>query len=65
MTTKETVLALLERLPDDCTLEDVQYHLYVTQAIASGLADSEAGRVIPHEQVEAELRRKWLVGSEK
>lgn len=65
MTTKETVLAVLERLPDDCTIEDVQYHLYVTQAIAAGLADSEAGRVVPHEHVAAELRRKWLTGSEK
>ncbi len=65
MTTKETVLAVLDRLPDDCTLEDVQYHLYVTQAIAAGLADSAAGRTIPHEQVEAEMRRKWLIGSEK
>ena len=65
MTTKQTVLAVLERLPDDCTIEDVQYHLYVTQAIAAGLADSEAGRVVPHELVEAELRRKWLMGSDK
>jgi predicted transcriptional regulator len=65
MTTKETVLAVLERLPEDCTLEDVQYHLYVVQAIAAGQTDSEAGRVVPHELVEAELRRKWLVGSEK
>lgn len=58
MTTKETVVAVLDRLPDDCTIEDVQYHLSVTQAIAAGLADSEAGRVVPHEHVEAELRRK-------
>lgn len=65
MTTKETVLAVLDRLPDDCTLDDVQYQLYVTQAIAAGLADAEAGRTIPHEQVEAELHRKWLAGSEK
>jgi predicted transcriptional regulator len=65
MTTKETVLAVLERLPDDCTIEDVQYHLYVTQAIAAGLADSEAGRVVPHELVDEELRRKWLIGSDK
>ena len=65
MTTKETVLAVLDRLPDDCTLDDVQYHLYVTQAIAAGLKDSNAGRVILHAQVEAEIRRKWLIGSEK
>jgi len=65
MTTKETVLAVLDRLPDDCTLEDVQYHLYVTQAIAAGVADSEAGRTVSHEEVEAEMRRRWLTGSEK
>jgi len=65
MTTKETVLAVLDRLPDNCTLEDVQYHLYITQAIAAGLADSEAGRTIPHAQVEAEMRRKWLIGSDR
>ena len=63
MTTKDTVRALLDRLPDDCSLDDVLYHLYVVQAIGRGLADSEAGRVIPHDQVAAALRRKWLLGS--
>ena len=28
---KEEVGALLSKLPDDCTLEDVQYHLYVIE----------------------------------
>lgn len=65
MTTKETVLAVLERLPEDCTLEDVQYQLYVTQALVAGEADSEAGRVVPHELVDAEMRRKWLIGSDR
>ncbi len=63
MTTKDTVRALLDRLPDDCSLDDVLYHLYVVQAVARGEADGKAGRTIPHEQVEAELRRKWLLGS--
>ena len=62
MTDKETVRALLDRLPDDCTLEDVQYHLYVVQAMARGEADEEAGRTIPQEQVDAALRGKWLLG---
>ena len=62
MTTKDTVRALLDRLPDDCSLEDVQYHLYVVQAVARCQADEAAGRTIPHEQVDAELRRKWLLG---
>jgi len=62
VTAKDTVRALLDRLPDDCSLDDVQYHLYVVQAVARGEADEEAGRTIPHEQVDAELRRKWLLG---
>lgn len=63
MTAKETVRALLDRLPEDCTLDDVQYHLYVMQAVRRGVEDGEAGRVVPHEQVAADLRRKWLLGS--
>lgn len=62
MTAKDTVRAPLDRLPDDCSLDEVQYHLYVVQAVARGEADEQAGRVIPHEQVAAELRRKWLLG---
>jgi hypothetical protein len=59
---KDTVRDLLNRLPDDVTLEDVLYHLYVLQAIDRGLADVEAGRTIPHEQVAEEMRRKWVLG---
>jgi predicted transcriptional regulator len=57
--TKNTVRELLERLPDDCTLDDVLYHLYVLHSIENGLDDVENGGTIPHEQVAEELRRKW------
>jgi predicted transcriptional regulator len=65
VTAKDAVRALLDRLPDDCSLDDVQYHLYVVQAVGRGLADGEAGRIIPHEQVTEDLRRKWQLGSAK
>ena len=65
MQTKETVRALLDRLPDDCSIDDVLYHLYVIQAIEQGQADSRAGRTMSHEEVADVLRRKWLVNSEK
>jgi predicted transcriptional regulator len=65
VTAKDTVRALLDRLPNDCSLDDVMYHLYVVQAIGRGLDDGAAGRVIPHEQVAADLRHKWLIGSER
>ena len=53
---------LLDRLPDDCSLEDVLYHLYVVQKVEAGLEDAAKGRTIPHDQVAEELRRKWQVG---
>ena len=64
MEAKETVRALLERLPDTCTLEDVLYHLYVIREVEQGVRELEEGRGVPHEQVEQELRRKWRLGAE-
>ena len=40
---QRTVQELLDRLPDDCSLDDVQYHLYVLQSIERGQADAKAG----------------------
>ena len=63
MRTKDRVREILERLPDDCTIEDVLYHLYVVQAVERGRADGNAGRVVPQEDVLEELRRRWSVGA--
>jgi hypothetical protein len=63
--TKDTVRAVLDRLPDDCSLEDVLYHLYVVQAVARGQADVKAGRTLSQQRVAEELRRKWLVAGEQ
>ena len=59
---KQAVRELLERLPDDCTLDDVLYHLYVVGAVERGRADVTAGRTISHQQVAEELRKKWQLG---
>ena len=56
---KETVKALLDRLPDDCSLDDVIYHLYVIQAVERGLEDVAQGRVIPHDEVAETLKSRW------
>lgn len=60
MNTKDTVRALLDRLPDDCTLDDVLYHLYVTQAVEQGLAAVADGRTLTHDDVVERLREKWV-----
>lgn len=56
---KEEVRRLLERLPDDASLEDIQYHIYVRQKILRGLEDIEAGRTLSEEEFEARMS-KWL-----
>lgn len=61
--TKEKVREVLDRLPDDCDMDDVLYQLYVVQQIDRGLADVEAGRTIPHDEVAEQFRRKWVLGA--
>ncbi len=39
-TVKEEGRRLVDRLPDDATWEDIQYEVYVRQAIEAGLKDS-------------------------
>ena len=59
MKAKEAVLKLVEHLPKDVTLEDIQYHLYVLQKIEAGEESLKRGPAIPHEAV---LRKvaEWL-----
>ena len=40
-TAKDEVRELLENLPDDASLEDIQYHLCVRQKIQRGLEAAE------------------------
>ncbi len=48
---REQVKQILEVLPEDASLEDIQYHIYVRQRIEQGLADGSGGRVVPHAEV--------------
>jgi predicted transcriptional regulator len=63
MRAKDAVRALLDRLPDNCSLEDVLNHVYVLQQVEEGLQSALEGRVIPHEQIIRELRLKYALGS--
>ena len=57
-TAKQEVEALLNKLPDDCSLEDIQYHLYVIEKVRHGL-DVADTQEITQDQVEHQLG-KWL-----
>jgi predicted transcriptional regulator len=57
-TAKQDVMELLQQLPDDSSLEEIQYHLYVRQKIQRGLQDTEQGKVLTQEEVEKRMK-KW------
>lgn len=56
---KEHIRELLDKLPDDVSYEDVQYHIYVQQAVQRGLDAVDRGEVISQEEVEKRMT-KWL-----
>ena len=58
-TAKEEVKALLDKLPDDCSLEDVQYHLYVVEKIHRGIDRAEKEGVLSQDEVERKFD-KWI-----
>ena len=57
---KEEVQALLNKLADDCSLEDIQYHLYVIEKVKSGLKAADSQGTISQQEVEQCLG-KWLI----
>ena len=59
MSGKQAVLKLLEQLPEEATLEEIQYHLYVLQKIRAGQDAIDTRHVIPHDEVMRELAG-WL-----
>ncbi len=57
---KQEVSTLLESLPEDCTLEDVQYHLYVLEKIRRGAERAESEGTLTQAEAESRLGA-WLL----
>jgi len=60
-TAKQVAKEVLDSLPDDCSLEEISYRLYVRAMVEQGLRDLDEGRSVPHEQVMREMA-EWLSG---
>ena len=58
-TVKQDVERLLGKLPDHCSVEDFQYHLYVMEKVRRGLEDARVNGALSQEEAEARLS-KWL-----
>ena len=57
-TAKDEIKALLDKLPDDCTLEDVQYHIYVVEKIQKGIDRAKNEGSFSQQEAEQKLS-KW------
>ncbi|MFM7905757.1 MAG: hypothetical protein ACKN87_25115 [Microcystis aeruginosa] len=57
---RQKVASLLNQLPDDCSIEDIQYHLYVLEKVRQSLSAASLENTIPQEEVEG-LLNKWLI----
>lgn len=57
-TAKDEVKAILDKLPDDCSLEDDQYHLYVVEKIRRGIERAEKEGTISQKEAERHFS-KW------
>lgn len=61
---KDDVRGLLERLPDDVTLEDIQHHIYVLEKLARSAEAAKKGDVLTQEEGDREIST-WLDGYEE
>jgi predicted transcriptional regulator len=52
-TMKQRALEAVRSLPESATFEDVMERLLFLAKIDRGLAEADAGKLIPHEQIKA------------
>jgi predicted transcriptional regulator len=55
LTTKQKMVDVIQRMPEDATIDDAIARLNLLKAVAEGLRDVEEGRVYDHEKVFDEL----------
>jgi hypothetical protein len=56
---KKHAISLIRKLPDDCSLEDIRYQLYVHERIEAGMKALAEGRTVSLEEAERRMAT-WL-----
>lgn len=54
---KEIIIESIKRLPDDCSIDDIMYRLYVIDKVLRGIEDAESGRLITTEDLLKRVER--------
>lgn len=56
---KAEAKSMIEGLPEDASLEDIQYHLYVLEKVKRGMERAATEGTVSHEEAKVRLG-KWL-----
>ncbi len=56
MTNKQKILEVIDRLPDDTSVDQAIDALCLLQGVELGLKQADAGQVVPHEEVMRRLQ---------
>lgn len=61
-TAKQVAMEVISSLPDDCTLDDISYRLYLRRKLDRSATDIEDGRTHTKQQAQ-EIVRSWFTSS--
>lgn len=56
---KQEAQQMIQNLPENCTYEDIQYHLYVVEKIKNGIDRAQKGEMSSHKDAKVRMD-KWL-----
>ena len=55
---REEAQEMIQNLPNNCTYEDIQYHLYVVEKVKNGMSRAENGEVSSHKDAKERMTNK-------
>ena len=55
---KEQIISFIKTLPDDVSVEDIMYHLYVREKIFRGLQDADEGKKVSNEKAKEVIEKR-------
>lgn len=59
MTTRDAVIEMIRRLPEDASVDDIMYELYVRRKVEESVKQLDAGEGVSHDEAKARFS-EWL-----
>jgi len=56
-TIKEATIKTIEKLPDECSIEDIMYEINFVAKVMEGLQDADKGRTISTDELLAKVEQ--------